>query len=325
VIDGWIAIDKPKGPTSTHVVGQVRRLLDARRAGHGGTLDPQASGILPIALGEATKTVPYAMDCLKTYRFAIRWGEARSTDDAEGGIVAVSDRRPSIDDIRRALPSFVGAIQQVPPAFSAIKVAGERAYDLARSGVPVDLAPRTVTIRSFDLDGADDADRATFRVVSGKGAYMRALARDLALALGTVGHLSDLRRLAVGAFTEANAISLDSLIALGHSPAAFRHLLPVETALDDIPALALTGDEAGRLRSGQGVPLFRKADLDRLGRLADGDLLCAMSSGRPVAIARFEGGVVRPVRVLNFDPVQGGPDVDHGRAQERSDQGIRDS
>jgi tRNA pseudouridine55 synthase len=299
-VDGWVIVDKPSGPTSTQVVGKVRRLFDAAKAGHGGTLDPLATGILPIALGEATKTVPYVMDGRKTYRFTVRWGEARDTDDAEGRVTGTTEARPDEAAIRAALPRFVGRISQVPPAFSAIKVQGERAYDLARDGEVVQLAPREIEIDAFRLVALDDADHATFEVESGKGAYMRALARDLALALGTLGHLSALRRLKVGPFAESAAISLDSLVELGNSPAALRHLLPVETALDDIPALALTGDEANRLRSGQAVPLFRKSDLDRLKDLEDGDLVLARTAGTAVAIARLEQGMLAPVRVLHL-------------------------
>ena len=299
-VDGWVIVDKPVGPTSTQVVGKVRRVFDAAKAGHGGTLDPLASGILPVALGEATKTVPYVMDGQKTYRFTIRWGEARTTEDSEGEVSATSDLRPTEAQIMAAVPAFVGVISQVPPAFSAIKVQGARAYDLAREGETVELAPRQIRIDAFRLVSIDGPDHATFEVESGKGAYMRSLARDLALSLGTVGHLSALRRLRVGPFTEKTAISLDSLVELGNSPAAFRHLMPVETALDDIPALALTGDEASRLRSGQTVPLFRKSDLDRLKDLEDGDLVLATTAGTAVAIARLEQGMLAPVRVLHL-------------------------
>lgn len=299
-VDGWVIVDKPSGPTSTQVVGKVRRLFDANKAGHGGTLDPLATGILPIALGEATKTVPYVMDGRKTYRFTIRWGEARNTDDAEGEVSGTSDVRPTESQINQVLPRFVGLITQVPPAFSAIKVQGERAYDLAREGETVELAPRQIRVDAFRLASIDGPDHASFDVESGKGAYMRALARDLAQALGTCGHLSALRRLRVGPFDENTAISLDSLVELGNSPAAFRHLLPVETALDDIPALALTGDEANRLRSGQAVPLFRKSDLDRLADLEDGDIVLAKTAGTAVAIARLEQGMLAPVRVLHL-------------------------
>jgi tRNA pseudouridine55 synthase len=299
-IHGWLAIDKPAGMTSAQVVAAVRRITGAAKAGHGGTLDPMATGVLPIALGEATKTVPYAMAGRKRYRFTLRWGQARSTDDAEGSITATSPARPTEAEIRQALPRFTGLIEQVPPAFSAIRVAGARAYDLARAGQAVELGPRPVAIDRFELVELVDADHAVFEVECGKGAYMRSLARDLAVALGTVGHIAALRRTAVGPFTEGRAISLESLGTLGHSAAALGHLLPVETALDDIPALALTDTEANRLRCGQSVGLLRRQDLERIGHLESGSLICAKAGGKPVALARFEAGDLRPVRILNL-------------------------
>jgi len=299
-IDGWLVIDKPSGMTSTQVVSAVRRSIGAAKAGHGGTLDPLATGLLPVALGEATKTVSYVMDGRKRYRFTVRWGEARSTDDAEGEVVAVSDRRPDAAAIHAALPAFIGLIDQVPPDFSAIKVAGARAYDLAREGETVALASRKAQVDRFELAGQPDADHAVFEVTSGKGVYMRSLARDLARALGTVGHIAQLRRTAVGPFREAHAISLETLASLGHSAAASEHLMAVATALDDIPALALTADEANRLRCGQPVGLLRRSDLERIGNLESGAVVCATCSGRPVALARFEAGELRPLRVLNL-------------------------
>jgi tRNA pseudouridine55 synthase len=251
-------------------------------------------------MGEATKTIPFFMDGRKRYRFTVRWGEARATDDAEGAVTATSDRRPSEAEILACLPRFTGEIEQVPPAFSAIHVDGERAYDLARAGEVVELAPRRIAIHAFRLAAMDDADHATFEVCSGKGAYMRALGRDLALSLGTCGHISALRRLAVGPFDESQAISLDSLEALGHSPAAFGHLRPVETALDDIPALALTDIEANSLRSGQPVGFIRRQDAGRVSHISSGTLVCATAGGKPVALARFEAGDLRPVRVFNL-------------------------
>ena len=299
-VDGWLVLDKPAGMTSTQAVGAVRRLFQAAKAGHGGTLDPLATGLLPIALGEATKTVPYIMDGLKTYRFTLRFGEARSTDDAEGEVTARSDLRPMDAAICQALPPFCGRIQQRPPAFSALKVDGQRAYDLARAGETVELASREILIERFELLERPDPDHAVFEVCSGKGAYMRSLARDLALALGTVGHVAALRRIAVGPFSEADSISLDSLRALGHSPAASRHLLPVATALDDIPALAVTDSEASRLRCGQSVGPIRRQDLERIGHFGSGAIFCAKSGGLPVALVRLEAGDLRPVRVLNL-------------------------
>ena len=299
-VHGWVIVDKPHGLTSTQVVGQVRRVFDAQKVGHGGTLDPLATGVLPIALGEATKTVSYAMDGEKTYRFTLRWGQATNTDDAEGEVVEESAERPGEAEIRAVLPNFMGWIEQVPPTFSAIKVAGKRAYDLARSQQPVELASRPILIRDLTLLQMDDRDHATFQVRSGKGAYMRALARDLGRALGTCAHIISLRRTAVGPFLEVDAISLESLQSLRHSAAASEVLLPVETALDDIPALALSESEASRLRSGQAVSLLARADRERIGELALGSIVCAMSASKPVALARYEAGELRPVRVLNL-------------------------
>ena len=298
-VDGWLILDKPVGITSTQAVNIVKRVLDAQKAGHAGTLDPLATGILPIALGEATKTVPYVMDGRKTYRFTLKFGEARSTDDAEGEVTQTSDKRPTTDEIRAALPAFTGEIDQVPPAFSAIKVQGERAYDLARAGEIVELSARKVAIHALTLLAHPGPDEASFEAMSGKGAYMRSLGRDLAMKLGTCGHIASLRRTAVGPFSEAAAISLASLQALGHSPAAFEHLLPLETALDDIPALALTATEAIRLRSGQPVGLLHRQDRDRLYELAPGGMVRAMAEGRLVALTRFEAGELVPVRVMN--------------------------
>jgi tRNA pseudouridine55 synthase len=298
-INGWLAIDKPLGMTSTAVVTQVRRLTGAAKVGHGGTLDPLASGVLPIALGEATKTVAYIMDGAKTYRWRVTWGEARSTDDAEGVVVETSDRRPTPAEIEAALPAFLGEIEQVPPVYSAVKVEGRRAYDLARNQQSVELQPRRVRIDSFRLVEATP-DSAEFEVGSGKGAYIRALARDLAKALGTVGYVSSLRRTSCGPFDERRAISLDKLVEFGHSAASANLVLPVETALDDIPALALTEDEARRLQSGQSVSILRLAARSPLPSISAGATVRAMAEGRLVALARIEGGAIRPIRVLNL-------------------------
>jgi tRNA pseudouridine55 synthase len=297
-------LDKPLGLSSTQALSRVRRLLNAEKAGHGGTLDPLASGILPIALGEATKTVSYAMDGAKTYRFTLRWGEQRTTDDAEGPVIATSAHRPAEADIRAALAGFVGTITQVPPQFSAIKLGGERAYDIARDGDVADIAPRQVRVDRFELTAMTDADHADFEVDCGKGTYMRSLARDLAEAVGTVGHVAALRRLRVGPFTLAQAISLDELAAMEQGAAVEKHLLAIETALDDIPALALTEAEAHRLRHGQSVALLTRQDRERLealhAKVGEDGVILALCGTTPVALARVEGAEVRPVRVLNL-------------------------
>ena len=301
-VHGWLALDKPVGLTSTQALGRVKRLFNAQKAGHGGTLDPLASGILPIAFGEATKTVAYVMDGPKRYRFTLRWGQATETDDAEGAVVAESERRPEKAEIEAVLPRFTGEIEQTPPRYSAVKLQGERAYDLAREGVDFELKTRRVEIHELQLVACPDADHATFEMVSGKGVYVRSLARDLGEALGCHAHVTALRRTAVGAFDEKASISLDSLEALGHSPAAFEHLLPIETALDDIPALALSEAEALSLKRGQSVSLLSRLYRERVTELdlEVGDVVCAMAKGKPVALARYEGGSLSPVRVLNL-------------------------
>ncbi len=299
-IHGWLVIDKPVGMSSNAVVVAVRRRTGAAKAGHAGTLDPLATGVLPIALGEATKTVPYAMDGVKTYAFTVCWGEARSTDDAEGEITEQSSCRPSQEEIEAVLPTFLGDIEQVPPIYSAIKVDGKRAYELARASKTVELKPRRIHIDSFRLVDMPDQDQAVFEVRSGKGAYMRALARDLAKALGTVGHITKLRRTAVGFFTESMAISLDKLPKMEHSAPPLEDLLPVETALADIPALALTEVEAGKLRQGQAVAALPVVSRSPSERIRQSITIRAMSGGRLVALAAVEGGAIRPLRVMNL-------------------------
>ncbi len=290
-INGWLAIDKPLGLSSAKVVAIVKRLTGAARVGHAGTLDPLASGILPIALGEATKTVQFAMGGRKTYRFSLRFGEARATDDAEGEVVATSAVRPNAAMIEAALPGFVGDILQTPPAFSALQVGGKRAYKAAREGKPLDLAPRRALIHQLKLLSAT-ADEAELEVSCGKGVYVRALARDLAEALGTVGYVARLRRTAVGPFGEAEAISLESLETLGHSAALVRHLFPVDIVLADIPALILTADEAARLKHGQAIGAAPVAGSERL--------VQARCEDRLIAIAELVAGQLRPVRVFNL-------------------------
>ena len=299
-VHGWIVLDKPEGMTSTSAVGAVKRLLNAAKAGHGGTLDPFATGILPIALGEATKTVSWAMDGVKQYRFTVRWGVATDTEDRDGQVIAESEVRPDRPSAEAILERFTGEIEQIPPAFSAIKLDGKRAYDLARKGEAPEMPARMVVIDELRLLEMLDADHAIFEAVCGKGTYIRSLARDIAVALGTVGHLVALRRTRVGPFDEGNAISLDELAENMHVAAACKYLLPVETALDDIPALAVTESEAGRLRNGQEVSLLRKADLDRIADLEGGDTAIAMADGKPVALVRYAAGEIRPVRVLNL-------------------------
>jgi tRNA pseudouridine55 synthase len=298
-VHGWLVLDKPVGMTSTHAVSVVKRLFSAKRAGHAGTLDPLASGCLPIALGEATKTVPFVMDGRKLYQFTVRWGEERDTDDAEGRVVAASDQRPTPEAIRALLPSYTGAISQVPPRYSAIKIAGERAYDLARDGETVDLAPRPVDISRLELVATPDPHHAVLHAECGKGTYVRSLARDLGRALGCFGHVSALRRVAVGPFGEETMIFLEQLEAVCHRAAAGEAslagvLMPVETALDDIPALAVSRADAARLARGQAV-LLRGRDAPNFR-----GPVYVTASGQLVALAELDRGEIVPKRVFNL-------------------------
>jgi len=303
-VHGWIVLDKPVGMTSTHAVAVIKRLFAAKRAGHAGTLDPLASGSLPIALGEATKTVPYVVDGRKTYLFTVRWGEERDTDDAEGRVVATNAGRPDRASIETALPRYVGTIEQIPPRFSAIKIDGERAYDLAREGEPVEIAPRAVTIHRLEVIETPDADHTIFGAECGKGTYVRALARDIGRALGVLGHVCALRRKRVGPFRESDMIPLERLESLCHRAAAGEGnladtLLPVETALDDIPALAVSPADAARLHRGQAV-LLRGRDA----AIVRGTVQVA-ASGQLVAIAEIDRGEIVPKRVFNLIGVTG--------------------
>jgi tRNA pseudouridine55 synthase len=297
-LHGWLVLDKPQGVTSARAVAIVKRATGAK-VGHAGTLDPLATGILPLAIGEATKTVQFVTAGLKRYRFRVRWGIATDTDDSEGAVVAETAARPDAAAIRAALPAFTGIIRQLPPAYSAIKVGGRRAYALARAGRSVDLAEREVQIVALELLEAADSDHAEFAATVGEGTYIRALSRDLAAHLGTRGHIAALRRTRVGRFDEAQAISLERAAALGHSLAASEHLLPIETALDDIPALAITAAEAHRLRHGQTILPGEARERCRLATIGDGTIVSACCDNRIVALARIEAGGLRPVRVIN--------------------------
>jgi tRNA pseudouridine55 synthase len=303
-VHGWLVLDKPVGMTSTHAVSVVKRQFSAKRAGHAGTLDPLASGCLPIALGEATKTVPFVMDGRKLYQFTVRWGEERDTDDAEGRVVASSDQRPTPEAIRALLPSYTGNIQQVPPRYSAIKIAGERAYDLARDGETVELAPRPVDISRLELVATPDPDHAVLHAECGKGTYVRSLARDLGRALGCFGHVSALRRVAVGPFGEETMILLAQLEAVCHRAAAGEAsladaLMPVETALDDIPVLAVSRADAARLARGQAV-LLRGRDAPNFR-----GPVYVTASGHLVALAELDRGEIVPKRVFNLSGLIG--------------------
>jgi tRNA pseudouridine55 synthase len=295
-VSGWLILDKPEGLTSTKAVGRVRWLYDAAKAGHAGTLDPLATGILPIAFGEATKTVPFAVEGVKAYRFTVRFGAETDTDDTEGKVTGTSERRPATEEIEAALPQFIGEISQVPPRYSALKVDGARAYDLARDEEEFELAPRTVIIDRLTLIERPDPDHCVLETQCGKGTYVRALARDLGRALHCLGHVSALRRTRVGSFGEADAVTLDAVEGAAEEgpEAALALLQPVETALQDLPALTMSSSDAARLRRGQAV-LLRGRDAP----IVTGPVY-AVSKGALVALGEVERGEFRPRRIFNL-------------------------
>jgi tRNA pseudouridine55 synthase len=300
VVNGWVVLDKPEGLGSTQAVGRVRRAFEAQKAGHAGTLDPLATGVLPIALGEATKTVSFLMEADKAYRFTVAWGVETASFDREGTVTATSDTRPAAGDIADALSLFIGEIDQVPPAFSAVKVDGERAYDLARAGVAMDLKPRKVRIFDARLVDAADPDHAVIEIECGKGTYVRALVRDLAARLGVHAHVSELRRTRVGPFGEAGAITLESLESLCDRGAPLEALLPVETALDDIPELAVTTEDAFRLTQGRSIVLLPRQVETLRARLDASRTVSARHGARIVALCEMRAGRLNPTRVFHL-------------------------
>lgn len=308
-VSGWVCLDKPYDLGSTDAVSRVRRLFNAQKAGHAGTLDPLATGVLPIALGEATKTVPFLMEAEKVYRFSIEWGRSTASFDREGSTTATSDVRPSPEAVAEALKAFVGEIQQVPPAFSAIKVDGERAYDLAREGIEVELEARTVVIHEAAVTDAPDPDHVEITVRCGKGTYVRSIVRDIAETLGACGHVSALRRLRVGPFAAESAIGLDILEDLVHRGARLEALLPVETALDDIPELAVTDEDAFKLKQGRPIVLLPRQVETLKTRLKPRTIagqdasrtVSAISDGKIVALCEMRAGKLSPTRVFHLE------------------------
>ena len=300
-VNGWLILDKAYDLGSTEAVSKAKGLFQAQKAGHAGTLDPLATGILPIAFGEATKTVPYIMDAEKRYRFTARWGAATTTDDTEGEVIATSDHRPAEADIDGILDRFTGEIDQTPPQFSAIKVGGERAYDIAREGETVKLEARRITIHSLTRVATPDDSHTVFEAVTGKGAYIRALVRDMARALGTEGHVSELRRVAVGPFHEDDAVTLAEVEALDGLEARDELLAPIAMALDSLPQASVGGPEAGRLRRGMAcilTPAVAKGV--RAGAAGGIDALLAVEGDAPVAICELDGLKLAPLRVFNL-------------------------
>ncbi|WP_438993407.1 tRNA pseudouridine(55) synthase TruB [Pseudemcibacter sp.] len=293
-VDGWLVIDKPYNMGSTKVVGKCRFLTKAQKVGHAGTLDPLATGILPIAFGEATKTIPFMMDAKKTYRFTVTWGEERTTDDIEGDVIETSGIRPTQDQILKALPDFIGVIKQRPPIFSAIKIDGKRAYDLARAGEALEMKEREVEV--FDLKLLEsDLQSATFEMECSKGTYVRSIGRDLARKLGTLGYISMLRRTKVGAFDESDTISLEKLEELVHSAPLEEWILNVVTVLDDILALAVTKDQADFLKNGGFIPSRELPASNRIG-----ELYKAMHDDKIIALCELDEEFLKPVRVFNL-------------------------
>jgi len=292
-ISGWLVVDKPAGPTSTVIVNKVRWAFDAKKAGHAGTLDPEATGVLAVALGEATKTVPYITDALKAYSFTVRFGQTTNTDDAEGEVIETSNARPSDDEIKAALGAFIGEIQQVPPQFSGVKIDGERAYKKARDGDAVELAARPLWVEELLLTDRPDPDHAVFEITCGKGGYVRAIARDLGQALGCHGHVTTLRRTWSGPFDAADGISFDTLDRLAKSPDLDAYLRPLEDGLADLPELTCTAEGAARLRNGNpGMVLDSNAEY--------GEECWASYEGRAVAVGVYKAGELHPSRVFNF-------------------------
>ncbi|MGS4918172.1 MULTISPECIES: tRNA pseudouridine(55) synthase TruB [Mameliella] len=292
-ISGWLIVDKPAGLTSTAVVNKVRWALEAKKAGHAGTLDPEATGVLAVALGEATKTVPYITDALKAYRFTVRFGQATNTDDAEGEVIATSEARPSDDEIKEALHGFVGEIMQVPPQFSAVKIDGERAYKRARDGEEMEIEARPLWVEELLLTDRPDPDTAVLEMTCGKGGYVRSIARDLGKVLGCHGHVVTLRRLWSGPFEAEQGITLDQIDALARTPELDAHLLPLEVGLADLPELKCTAQGAARLRNGNPGMVVP-------GDVEYGDEAWASFEGKPLAVGRFKAGELHPSRVFNL-------------------------
>lgn len=305
-LHGWINLDKPLNMTSTQAVGKIKKILNVKKVGHAGTLDPLATGILPIAIGEATKTVSFLQDREKCYEFTVTWGEFRDTDDAEGVVIKSSDVRPNENDINSILSEFTGAIEQIPPKYSAIKIDGARAYDLARDGVEFEIQPRQVFVHQLELVGHDQ-DQSKFKMVCGKGTYVRALARDMALRLDACAYISALRRTFVGGFYEEEAISFDKLEEIVDNGDALEALCPITTALDDIPALPLSDQEASRLRNGQKLIFSSRPDMDRLNGhginpLTAKDVIAVAvnDNGKPLGLIRLNGVSAKPERLFNI-------------------------
>ena len=290
-ISGWLVVDKPAGITSTTVVNRVRWAFEANKAGHAGTLDPEATGVLAVALGEATKTVPYITDALKAYVFTVRLGQATNTDDAEGEVIATSDLRPDDAAIKAALAGFIGDIMQVPPQFSAVKVDGQRAYAKARAGEEMELAARPLWVEELLLADRPDADHVVLEMTCGKGGYVRSIARDLGEVLGCKAHVLSLRRIWSGPFQATDGITLDQMDAIARTPALDAHLLPLEVGLADLPQVRCPAESVARLRNGNPASVIASG-------VEYGEEVWASNDGKAIAIGSYRGGELHPTRVF---------------------------
>ena len=303
-INGWIILDKKSGITSRQAISKISKIFKFNKIGHGGTLDPLATGVLPIAVGEATKLISFIQNKKKKYSFTIRWGEATDTDDSEGKIIKKSNSRPNKEEIQNALISFIGKIQQIPPNFSAIKIDGERSYNLARKNISVRHKPRQIEVREFTLKKILNIDTAEFEVICGKGTYIRSLARDLAEKLNTKGHIIKLRRHFVGNFNEKDKIFIDFSEEIIHSPTFLEKIIPIEKVLDDIPALFLTKTEAMKLRQGQKIRLnslnFKKNFIKKHPNYQEFETVYTVNDKKLVALIEIDDGLVKPKRIINY-------------------------
>ncbi len=301
---GWIILDKQSGITSRQAISKISKIFNFKKIGHGGTLDPLATGVLPIAVGEATKLISFVQNKKKKYSFTLRWGEATDTDDSEGKITKKSNSRPNKEEIENALFSFIGKIYQIPPNFSAIKIDGERSYNLARKNISVRHKPRQIVVHEFTLKKILNIDSAEFEVICGKGTYIRSLARDLAEKLNTKGHVIKLRRHFVGNFNEKDKIFIDFSKEIIHSPAILKKIIPIEKVLDDIPALFLTETEAMMLRQGQKIKLnslnFRKHFIKEHPNYQEFETAYTVNEKKLVALIEIDNGLVKPKRVINY-------------------------
>ena len=303
-ISGWIILDKKSGITSRQAISKISKIFKFNKIGHGGTLDPLATGVLPIAVGEATKLISFIQNKKKKYSFTIRWGEATDTDDSEGKIIKKSNSRPNKEEIQNALISFIGKIQQIPPNFSAIKIDGERSYNLARKNISVRHKPRQIEVHEFTLKKILNIDTAEFEVICGKGTYIRSLARDLAEKLNTKGHIIKLRRHFVGNFNEKDKIFIDFSEEIIHSPSFLEKIIPIEKVLDDIPALFLTKTEAMKLRQGQKIRLnslnFKKNFIKEHPNYQEFETVYTVNDKKLVALIEISDGLVKPKRIINY-------------------------